>query len=319
MRDGWILNLAILFGVIASGAASAQQQAGDLDWRPTVVSPAYHGEAPLIRLDEGHGGVQSLANRYAGFAALMRADGYRLDAAHERFDTPGVLDGVTIVVISNPQPLDPAQASAFDAAEIEALARWVEGGGSLLLAADHAPHGAAAEALGARFGVTMGKGYAFQLADARVNATLTYPRQALADHPIIEGRNPGETVRTVRTFTGQSLKGPPGATVLIAMSSDAMEAPNLEALEEIARRLRAGEAPSAVVSELARPALPAQALAFDFGHGRVAVLGEAGMLTAQIVRFDDGRPPVRFGLNTEGHDDQQFALNLMHWLSRLAP
>ena len=88
---------------------------------------------------------------------------------------------------------------------------------------------------------------------------------------------------------------------------------------EIARRLRAGEAPSAVVSELARPALPAQALAFDFGHGRVAVLGEAGMLTAQIVRFDDGRPPVRFGLNTEGHDDQQFALNLMHWLSRLAP
>jgi hypothetical protein len=27
----------------------------------------------------------------------------------------------------------------------------------------------------------------------------------------------------------------------------------------------------------------------------------------------------RFGLNTDGHDDQQFALNALHWLSRLLP
>ena len=51
------------------------------------------------------------------------------------------------------------------------------------------------------------------------------------------------------------------------------------------------------------------------------VLEEAGMLTAQIVRFPDqpDREPVRMGLNTTGHDDQQFVLNLMHWLSRLLP
>ena len=53
----------------------------------------------------------------------------------------------------------------------------------------------------------------------------------------------------------------------------------------------------------------------------MVVLGEAAMLTAQIIRFPDqpDRAPVRFGLNTEGHDDQQFALNLAHWLSRLIP
>lgn len=310
---------ALVTAVSVAAPAQAQEQTGDLGWRPTVVSPAYGLDAPLVRMDEGHGGVQTLAGRYAGFAALMRADGYRVDAAHERFDLPGALDGVAVLVIANPRPLDTTQASAFDTAEIEALAQWVAGGGSLLLAADHAPHGTAAEALAARFGVTMGKGYAFQLNDTRVDATLTYPRQALADHPIIEGRTPDEMVRTVQTFTGQSLKGPPGATILIAMSSDAMEAPDLEALEDIVHRLRTGEALSSVMSQLARPALPAQALAFDFGAGRVAVLGEAGMLTAQIVRFDDGRPPVRFGLNTEGHDDQQFALNLLHWLSRLLP
>ena len=51
----------------------------------------------------------------------------------------------------------------------------------------------------------------------------------------------------------------------------------------------------------------------------MVVLGEAGMLTAQVVRFPDGRPPRAMGLNTPGHDDQQFALNLLHWLSRLLP
>jgi hypothetical protein len=29
--------------------------------------------------------------------------------------------------------------------------------------------------------------------------------------------------------------------------------------------------------------------------------------------------PQRFGLSTDGHDDQQFALNALHWLSRLLP
>jgi len=43
----------------------------------------------------------------------------------------------------------------------------------------------------------------------------------------------------------------------------------------------------------------------------VAWLGEAAMLTAQV---DDGH---RFGMNMTGIDNRQFALNVMHWLSRL--
>lgn len=318
MRTARIAAVVAALAALTAAPSAAQEQAGDLDWRPHVVAPAYAADGPLVRIDEGHGSVQTINGRYAGFAALMRADGYRVDAGHGRLDAPGVLDGVTVLVISNPRRASGA-ASAFDAAEIEAVAKWVEQGGSLLLAADHAPYGAAAEALGARFGVAMGKGYAFQSDGRDVAANLTYPRAALADHPIIDGRNPDEAVQVVETFTGQSLKGPPEATVLIATSDDALEAPDLAALQQIRRRLRAGEPSEAVLAELARPALPAQGLAFPFGRGRVVVLGEAGMLTAQIVRFDDGRPPHRFGLNTEGHDDQQFALNLMHWLSRLLP
>jgi hypothetical protein len=53
-----------------------------------------------------------------------------------------------------------------------------------------------------------------------------------------------------------------------------------------------------------------------FGDGRVVVLGEAGFLTAQLIRWTDGTE-TRFGLNVPGNDDQQFALNVVHWLSRL--
>jgi len=54
-----------------------------------------------------------------------------------------------------------------------------------------------------------------------------------------------------------------------------------------------------------------------FGKGRVVVLGEAALLTAQIVTSPDGNPQTqrKFGMNAPGNDDRQFALNVLHWLS----
>lgn len=323
MRRGF----SALAGVVAFAAASpawAQEQSGDLDWRPQVAAPAYPADGPLIRVDEGHGGVQTIAGRYAGFAALMRADGYGVDAGGGRLDAPGALHGVGVLVISNAaSPRDGSgRISAFDEAEIEAVAHWVEAGGALLLAADHAPHGSAAEALAARFGVGMGKGYAFRQTPGGLTANLDFLRadDALGEHPIREGRNPAERIDHVRTFTGQSLTGPPGATVLLVMAPEDREAADQATLQHIRQALGGPEAQAALAA-LSRPALSAQGLAFEHGAGRVVVLGEAGMLTAQIVRFpaDQNREPLRFGLNTAGHDDQQFALNLLHWLSRLIP
>lgn len=317
-RRGWIAVAVLLL----AGPALAQEQVGDLDWRPKVVSPAYAMDGPVVLVDQGHGSEQTIEGRYAAFAALLRADGYRIEASRGRLDAPGALDGVGVLVIANPaRPADGSRASAFDDAEMEAIHRWVELGGALLLAADHAPHGSAAEALAAKFGVAMGTGYAFQPAGDDVTANLVFPRPALTDHPIIEGRDQSERLTVVKSFTGQSLSGPADATVLLAMTADAREAPDLEALQTIRTRLRAGQDPAVVLAELSRPALPSQGLALRFGAGRVVVLGEAGMLTAQVVRFPDqpNREPVRMGLNTVGHDDQQFVLNLMHWLSRLLP
>ena len=51
-------------------------------------------------------------------------------------------------------------------------------------------------------------------------------------------------------------------------------------------------------------------LAIKAGKGRIVILGEAAMLTAQQYKGE------KFGMNTRGNDNKQFALNIMHWLSK---
>jgi hypothetical protein len=50
------------------------------------------------------------------------------------------------------------------------------------------------------------------------------------------------------------------------------------------------------------------------------MMGEAAMFSAQVFRYTDerGRPAeMKMGMNVPGNDNQQFLLNVMHWLTRL--
>lgn len=311
---------------LAAAPALAQQQMVDPDFRPAIERPAYaEGQGPVVVIDEAHANFHRLDGQYAPFAALLKADGFQVRAGTLAFDAGG-LEGVDVLVIANAgatsqQPTPPA----FTEAEGAALETWVRDGGKLLLIADHTPFGAAAEALAARFGVKMGTGYAFAMPDdLNLTTTLVYPAEALGVHPIMTGRSADERVEGVTAFTGQSLQGPPGATVLLPITTGAREAADLPTLQALADRLaQAGETGAgtgAAVAELSRPALPAQGLAFDHGRGRVVVLGEAGMLSAQLIRFppESGRPDRRFGMN-EAPGNARFGLNILHWLSGLLP
>lgn len=310
-------QLALALGLIVVAApALAQQQMTDPDFRPTVARPAFAADGPVVVIDGAHNNFHTVDGRYAPFVALLRADGYQVRGGTAPFDAGG-LDGVDVLVIANAGPKD--GASPFTANEIEAIEAWVGGGGRLLLIADHAPFGAAAEALAARFGVKMGKGYAFAMSTNGDPVTnLTYPAEAFGNHPIIAGRNADERVASVTAFTGQSLEGPAGSASLLPMTIGAREAPDLPTLQALVERLNGGAAAEAALAELSAPALPAQALAFDHGQGRVVVLGEAAMLSAQVVRHADGRPDRRLGMNV-APGNAQFGLNIMHWLSGLLP
>lgn len=298
------ISIAVLAIALAPIALTAQQRA-DTTFDMSVARPAFTANGPRLAIDEAHENFHTMTGRYAPFAKLMRADGYRVSASAAPFDAAS-LARIDILVIANAGGSAGApttNVSAFTPAEIAAVRAWVERGGSLLLVADHAPFGGAAAALAERFGVGMTKGFAFDTATtahAQGNASfLLYTRTSgLADHAITRGRDASERVSTVVAYTGQSLTAPAGATPLLTMSPTAQERPSRDL----------NDTPVAVGGKL-------QGLTLTVGRGRVVVLGEAAMLSAQVID-QPGRPPFYMGMNVPGTDDKLFALNVVRWLAR---
>ena len=279
------------------------QQMPDPEFNTSVENPAYKREGPRVAFDEAHHNFHTTEGRYKPFVDLLMNDGYRVIRSRQPFSKT-TLSSFKILVISNALGAeedddDGADKSAFTDEEIQAVQDWVKSGGALLLIADHAPFGGAAAALAKSFGVDMSKGYTFdpQNCAPGLPTQLIFSREnkLLTSHPITEGRNENERVKLVRSFTGQSLKGPEDSIAILKLADSATDRPAFAAGTSVSAAGRA------------------QAVALKFGKGRVVVQGEAAMLSAQISGAD--KHPM--GMNVPGNDNKQYALNLMHWLSGL--
>lgn len=293
--------LLSLLLVLFSGVIVCAQQMADPEFNTSVENPAYTKAGPRVMFDEAHNNFHTMDGRYKPFATLLLNDGYRVVRNRVPF-TKKSLDDFKVLVIANAlgaEEMDDtgADAAAFTAAEIDVLHEWVRGGGSLLLIADHAPFGGAAETLAKRFGVEMSKGFTLDEANSADGnpSLIIYSREnkLLLGHPITEGRSGAEKINKVMSFTGQSLLGPKDSYAILRLADTAKDTPDRSA--------------TTFTSAAGR----AQALAFKFGKGRVVVHGEAAMLSAQIA----GANKFKMGMNVPGTDNKQYALNLMHWLS----
>ena len=303
--------------VAAVGPQDDAEQIADPDFKPTIAKPAYTADSPLVFLDEAHNNFHTAAGRYKPFADLLKADGYRIVPGTQPFTTTSLTEA-KVLVISNALGSGITAANindppaAFTDAECDAVRDWVRGGGALLLIADHAPFGATTAPLAARFGVEMGKGYAWAVNNNGVepSTTIIYSREngLLGVHPITRD------VTRVVAFTGQSLSVPSGAVVLLRFGTPAYESPGSESQSDMA-------AFSAGKSTKAKDITGrAQGLAFDYGRGRVVMMGEAAMFAALVARFTGPtgrREEIRMGMNVPGNDNRQLLLNIMHWLSRV--
>ena len=306
--------------------ASAQQQVTDPDFQPEVAKPAYPNGGPTVAIDEAHDNFHTMGGQYAPLTALLRKDGYEVAPLTGKFEKEN-LDGIRVLVIANARNLKAILSGdiskpAFTDHECDVITTWVRTGGSLLLIADHAPFGNAADNLARRFGVMMGKGWVFDRASTGgITTQLDFSRQnsLLGKHAITSGRNRSESVNTIRAFTGQSLTIPAGAAILMKLSPTTRDAatPADMDVEDAAIRGLHTSAP-AYGSRSTSAAGKAQGLAMRVGKGRIVVLGEAALLSAQIIRYTDREPrDMKIGMNTAGNDDRQFALNVFHWLSGL--
>ena len=292
---------AIFCALIFLSAPVVAQQSPDLEFNTSVENPAYKREGPRVMFDEAHHNFHTADGRYKPFVDLLSNDGYRVIRNRQSFSKT-TLSSYKVLVIANALGAeedddDGADKSAFTDEEIQAVQDWVKGGGALLLIADHAPFGGAAAGLAKTFGVDMSKGYTFDpkncVEGSPTQLIFSRENKLLANHPIAEGRGEKERLNIVRSFTGQSLKGPEGSAAILLLSDTAIDRPNFNSQESVSAAGRA------------------QAVALKFGKGRVVVQGEAAMLSAQV----SGPDKRTMGMNVPGNDDRQYVLNVLHWLS----
>lgn len=316
---GQALQVASVLAALLAANPAAAQQVADTAFLPVVRRPAYEsGAGPALCVDEAHHNFHTLDRRFWAFGQLAFQDGFRVAPLRERF-TDASLRECSILVISNAQPSDASwndypfpTPSAFAPEEVSTVTAWVNGGGSLLLIADHMPLAGAAASLAAAFGVTFTDGFAvpeFANAAGRDSAftipTLFRTADAtLAHHPIVRGRDPSEAVTQVRSFTGQAFRA--GPDMLGTLEPVLVLPAHYVSLEpRIAWRFDDATPVRRVGGWL-------QGATLRPGRGRVAVFGEAAMFSAQV----NGPTRRPMGMNAPlAEQNAQFVLNVLHWLT----
>lgn len=299
-----IFVAAIIF---ASMPPLCAQQVADTTFFPVVENPAYPvGGGPVVVVDAAHHNFHTLDGRFLAFGRVLQGDGYVVRSSDTPFSA-SALAGATILVISNAlhernvEDWSLPTPSAFSADEIAVVREWVESGGSLWLIADHMPMPGAARDLAAVFGFQFNNGFAFDT----LSQDVTIFRRSdgsLKDHPITLGREVAERIDSVRTFTGQAFRADPGIRPLFVFRR-----PTISLMPDVAWEFDTNTQVVSVHGWF-------QAAVAQFGRGRVAAFGEAAMFTAQWAGPDNGW----FGLRSPGAEqNQQFLLNVAHWLSGL--
>jgi len=286
------------------GVQGSQQRSGfgprnDPAFKPDVKSPHYtHEDSPTVAIDEGHQNLHTKDGSYLPFAQVLGADGCNV-VGHAGTFTRQSLKTIEVLVIANAlhASTDGRQSeSAFSEEEIEVLKDWVVNGGSLMVLADHRPYGEAAQKLGEAFGIEMSGGIV--LDDDEERGLIVFDREShrLANHPITEGATTGERITSIVTFTGQALRVPDSFTPLMSLAGGAE-------LYSNSGSISTGDGTD--VSGWHQGAVG------EFGQGRVAFFGEAGMFTAQVAGLG-----FRKGMNAFGAEqNQRFLLNTVHWLT----
>lgn len=277
-----VLSLALL----ASPALA--QQVPDDKADVSVAAPGWAKDAgPALAIDAAHRNFHTVDGRYGPFAALARNDGFQVAGNDVPFTAESLAKVRLLVMANATQDLTPD--------EIAAVRAWVEGGGSLLLIADHMPFSHAADGLARAFGFSFESSSAFEPVPGPEQFSKANGR--LVESPVTHGG-----IDSVWAFTGTVLHAPPQATVVMRLGT------GWSILYPTKPWVFDG-APS-------RPSddKDLRGAVLQVGKGRVAMFSEAAMFSAQ--RAANGGSA---GFNyPAAKQNKAFILDVLHWLSGVA-
>ena len=282
------------------------QQIMDSSFSNPEFPPTYKNtKGPIVLVDVHHHNTQVKEGNYTPLFKLLEKDGFHIRFVNQLISNELLKQGKILIIINalsaeNVDHWSLPVYPAFSIKETEIIFNWVQEGGTLLLVADHMPFPGASESLASRFGVQFLNGFAI---DTITWDPLLFSRrnQTLLEHSITNGRNATEQVDSVNTFWGQAFK---------------FDESNMKGLFKFSDHVISYNPDTAWRFYDNTPVVPVtnwyQASAGSFGKGRVVILGEAGMLTAQLT----GPNRVKTGMNSVGAEENfQFILNLSRWLS----
>lgn len=260
-----------------------------------------------IVIDEGHHNLHNIQGTYAVLANTLNKAGLKVSSHIGKFTTES-LAGNDVVIICNPfienydtlmqrsaragEPFRWSKAAAqaaYTDDEANAIATWIKNGGSLLLILDHAPNPKAGSPITAALGVDYPNVTTYDRLsrdatyDTSVAQTILFTRSQglIGKHPIMKG------VDSVTTITGGSLVGPSNSKVLLNLPSTALD----RNWDPVTKQYRNTSAAGRT-----------QGVAFEYGKGKVVLLGEAAMFNANSISRTD-------------RANWQMLLNTLRWLT----
>lgn len=302
-------RLALMFALVSCGAAA--QQVPDPDFRFANPNPIHAaGEGPVVCIDEAHQNFHTAGGRYASFADLLRGDGFVVEPFTKQFSREA-LQPCAVLVIANAIGAENGEnwsyphASAFSREELNELYFWIREGGALLLIVDHSPMPGASADLGALLGVAMVDGYVEFRGGGEVPDLFRASDGGLAPHAIMAGRGPQEALTEVGTFRGSAFTLSADYQPLLVLPENAVNVFHLN-------QSLGDQSPPRSDWPRFSVAGWSQGATRKLGKGRVVILGEAAMCSAQL----SGPQKSPMGMNhPKVAQNPQFCLNVVRWLT----
>ncbi len=301
-RMRWI---ALFFVTVVFAFYTHANQRVDDTFIPRVSTCTFcEAEHISVAVDAAHHNFHTVDDRFAPFAKILNADGFSVQSNEQLFSAD-TLKSLDILVIANAlhekntENWDRPNLPAFSPQEMTALYNWVTQGGALFLIADHMPWAGASAELASLFGIGFFNGYV-EVSGHREQYFTLDDRSLLAS-PVTTQRKQFNVTK-VQGFLGQGFSVPPDAIPVLQFTT-----PAVSWMPQKSWDIN-DNTPFFNATGLYQGAL------LEVGKGKLAVFGEAGMFTAQLV--EDKDEVWKLGLNAESaSQNEQFLINIMHWLA----